>query len=176
MKHADLRLDTVYVNHDGMPLMVLSLDKVGTSRGGYSGPTSIIEVTEKGKPFGVVTITPAHYNRDSIDGLTTEAQKYRDARPTEVAYGAYQVSVTPLRLIVDTWENHLAKKAEEAKRREAKLDAQQRERAARAELQTEIRDLLPEGIDVRGYYADSDYVQISLPSLLKLLKATSTTE
>lgn len=176
MKHADLRLDTVYVNHDGAPLMVVSLDKVKTSRGGYSGPTSIIEVTEKGKPFGVVTITPAHYNRDSIDGLTTEAQKYRAARPTEVSYGAYQVSVTPLRLIVGTWEDHLVQKAEEARFREAKLNEQQRAREVREALQVEIRDLLPEGIDVRGYYADSDYVQISLPSLLKLLKATSTTE
>ena len=177
MKLSDLRLDAVYADNDGRPLMVLSLDKVIKPKR-YYGAGTIRDVTAHDKSFGVVAIRVAYASRSiPVEALEAEARKYRATRPEkEMVRGDFEIFVSPLRLIVDHWDDHLIKMQAQSDRQQAAIRLAAEKTAERQRLVDRIKPLLPEGVRPQNLDQHHDYAQIRLTDLLAILERSVPTK
>lgn len=176
MKHSELRLDTVYADNDGRPLMLLSLDKYVKPKVNYG--TRMIRLADQlDKSFGVVILRQGYRSRPTdFDDLAEVARELREAVPAkEQMVGEYEVEVESLRLIADTWEGHLKTQREEAERRQASAEKAEALRQARADRIAQIEAVLPEGAKIT-MTVNSGWAQIPLTQLLSLATAAAPVE
>jgi hypothetical protein len=171
MKHSDLKLDTVYADHDGLPLVVVSLDKYAKPGRGY-GARTIRPRSEHDKSFGVVVVRLSYGRRGNpVEDLVGEAARLRREFPaTEGTKDGFEVSVQNLGTIIREWDDHLVVVQAEAERRRQAAEAKARVQAIRTERLAHIRALLPEGIEVSGDSSRS-WVSISHRDLISILEA-----
>lgn len=175
MKLSELRLDTVYADREGRPLIVLSLDKFLKPKAHYGyGTRRIRAAGQLDKSFGVVTLRHAYASRPiDIPDLQKVARELTSIPETEQMLGEYDVSVEVLRNIVEPWEDHLVREHAEATRRRAAAEQAKQEHQARAEQVARIIDLLPEGVNPLGLSAHSKYAQLRLNDLEQILTAAA---
>lgn len=173
MKHSDLRLDTIYADHDGRPLMLVSLDKFAKSSGSYgSGRVRLMHPHDKS--FGVLIVRLSYRFREiGLKELDRITQELRGDLPEREQYrDTYEVRIESLRLITETWEEHLDRQRAEAERKQAAADQAEALRQARADRIKQIENALPEGIQAQ--MADHrNWAQIPLTHLLTLATAAT---
>lgn len=174
MKHADLRLDTVYADHDGRPLMLLSLDKFIKPKhpGGLISTWSSSE-----RAFGVLIVRCGRrFGAMGREELAQVAEQLREELPArERHYDTHEVAVESLRLIVETWDDHEKRLRQEAARRQAADEREAAARQSRHDLIAEVSAALPEGMHAT-MYDHRDWAQISLKHLLALATAAAPVE
>jgi hypothetical protein len=130
MKHADLRLDTVY-SSGGTPVVLVSLDKFVRSW----DSKAITPAPAGDRYFGVLAVRlPAfgEYTAARLSELRAEAERLREYMPTTtVARGAegFSVLVENLGSIDAEWGAYLADKATKSQREDAEAERLARARA-----------------------------------------------
>lgn len=172
MKHADLKLDTVYADQQGRPLLVVSLDKVDKPSRGY-GSRAIRDHGQFSGSFGVVIIRTSFASRShDLDALTEAAATLRGARPEkEGSVGEFPVLVESTRNIVEEWDDHLVRLHAETEREQAAATQRARAQQVRADHINRITALLPDNMEARNMHDGSDFAQLRLDHLLALLEA-----
>lgn len=171
MKHSELRMGTIYADHDGRPLMLLSLDKFAKPSGSY-GSRRIRRMEVHDKSFGVLIVRLSYrFHEIGLDKLRRIEQELRNDVPDREQHrDTYEVRIESLRLIAETWEEHLESQRAEAERKQAAADKAEALRQSRADIIEKIENALPEGVqaqmaDYRGW------AQIPLTHLLTLATA-----
>jgi hypothetical protein len=153
MKLSDLKLDTVYADHEGTATVLVSLDKMVSKRQRYAG-TLIRPATADDRGFGVLCVQTTYRRRGGEGELETLLATARELRSQplpskEMHAGSVEVGVIALRLA-------------------AAAEAAARARAERQGKIDRIRALLPDGVGITAY-ADRDHAQITLDDLLAVL-------
>jgi hypothetical protein len=172
MKLSDLKLDTVYADHEGTATVLVSLDKMVSKRQRYAG-TLIRPATADDRGFGVLCVQTTYRRRGGEGELETLLATARELRSQplpskEMHAGSVEVGVIALRLLEREWDDHLIAKHMQAVRRAAAAEAAARARAERQGKIDRIRALLPDGVGITAY-ADRDHAQITLDDLLAVL-------
>lgn len=170
MKLSELRLDTVYADHEGRPLMLLSLDKYAKPKATY-GTRRIRFADAHDKSFGVLILRHGYASQPTdFDDLSKVAAELRASLPEkEQIVARYDVKVEALRLITETWQDHRARRRAEGEARHRANVERARIRKIRAERIGIIEKQLPDGVRVRGLSEHSDHAQVSLEDLVSLL-------
>lgn len=170
MKHAELNLDTVYADHDGRPLMLLSLDKFATS----SRSVRIRPMELHDRSFGVLIVRFGyrHIDRGSDELARIAAELRLDIPEHEKHYDTHEVKVESLRLITETWEEHVGRQRAEAERKQAAADQAEALRQSRQDLIEKIKRTIPEGVQAQ-MYDYRGYAQVPLAHLLALTTAAA---
>ncbi|SDH43367.1 hypothetical protein [Microbacterium sp. 77mftsu3.1] len=179
MKLADLKLDTVYVDHDERPLVLLSLDKVKAGAPlSWHGPATIEDAGPGARSWGALVLRADGISarQTGIDALLDAARPLLAHRPEVITrIGSFTMEIVPLRLIIRDWDDHLIAKQMEAERRAAAEKAKRRERSERAALIARIEGLLPDGVTIKAYDTH-DHTQVKLTDLLTILESRAPKE
>lgn len=170
MKLDDLRLDTVYADHDGTPLVLVSLDKYVQPKTRFSsGPIRPKDMHDRS--FGLICVQPNHTKDVSSAELLAEAERLRDDIPTKESWGTrIRVRLVVPRLIIQEWGAHVIQVQAAADHRKVKLAEEARARQERSELIARVRELAPAGVEVT-MYDHRDHAQIGLRDLVRILEA-----
>lgn len=128
MRHADLRLDTVYAAN-GRPAVLIDLGK-------YAQTQKAVTLAPAGaNGFGVLFVVLSREENpteEQLAGLLSAAVKYRESPPAETNYAAhgFGVVVENLSKITGEWSAHAAAKAQREAR--AAVEAAERTRLKEA--------------------------------------------
>lgn len=171
MKHADLRLDTVYADHDGRPLMLLSLDKFTKPK----RPGGLISTwSSSDRAFGVLIVRCGYrFRAMGREQLARVAEQLREELPArERHYDTHEVAVESLRLIVETWDDYEKRLHREAEHKQAAEEKAEAVRQYREGIIAQISAALPADMPATMYDHRS-WAQISLKNLLALATAAA---
>ena len=177
MKHSELRLDTIYSDIDGRPMMVLSLDRMAVPRRNY-GTGRIRPIELHDRSFGVVILRHTRLAQEfDLDDLEKTARDLRDALPEkEQMLGGYRVEVCVTRAIARTWEDHLIQLQMQSEREAEVAAREQRTREMRAAHIARIKTLLPDGMRVFNMSDYSGNVTVRLGDFADLLASAAPVE
>ncbi|MBN9214724.1 MAG: hypothetical protein J0J04_07910 [Microbacterium sp.] len=172
MKHSELKLDTVYANRDGKPLMLLSLEKFAIVKPHYHGGRPIRRPELHDRATGVLIAQWARWGDidwEAFRGHVAAFQATVDSLTRETMASSVEVRVVPTSSVISTWDVHQELKHAEAEAKRAAESRRAEAEAARSGKLKEIARLLPKGVSVRGG-AHTDQVTLSQDDLLTILK------
>ena len=168
MKHSSLSLNTVYADHDGLPIVLLSLTKQSVGGRWDNDPDRFRPTRDR--TFGLIHVRRAPGARATVAELLHAAATLT-AAPTHkgqrVQPGIIADIVMP-RLITAKWEDHLHTLETERREREEREARRIAQLAEHDQLISEAKTRLPEGARVH-FDPHSGNVRVSIADLLAIL-------